>query len=54
MALYNGLAGNRRHQVAPSKKVVVPAGHWMVVLGKILAGILLGKSWMVDSLSKLL
>ena len=52
MAMHNGLAGNRCYQVSLAEEVVIPAGHWIVVQGKILAGILPGGSWMTDSLNK--
>ena len=53
MATHSGLAGNRSYQVSLAEEVVISAGHWMVVPGKIMAEVLPGGSWMVDSLSKL-
>ena len=46
------LAGNRCYRVSMAKEVVIPAGHQMVIPGKIPAGIFPGGSWMVDSLNK--
>ena len=52
MATRNGLAGNRCYRGSLAEQVVIPAGHQMVVPGKVPAGVLSGRSWMVDSLSK--
>ena len=52
MATCNRLAGNGCYWVSLATEVVIQAGHQMVVPGKILAGVLPGWSWMVDSLSK--
>ena len=46
--LMQQVAGNRCFMVSLAEEVVIPAGHRMVVSGKVLAG----ESWMVDSLSK--
>ena len=52
MATHNDLAGNICYRVYLAEEVVIPAGHWMVVPGKIPAGILPGGTWRVDSLKK--
>ena len=52
MATCNGLTRNRCYKVPLAEEVVNPAGHRMVVPGKVPAGVLPGSSWMVDSLSK--
>ena len=40
MATHNGLAKNRYESVSLSEDTVIPAGHQMVVPGKVLAGVL--------------
>ena len=52
MAKCNWLAADRSYRVSLAEEVVIPAGHQMVVTGKILAGVLPRGSCMVDSLSK--
>ena len=49
MATCNWSAGNRCYQVSLAEEVVIPVGHWMVVPGKMPAGVFPGGSWMVDS-----
>ena len=53
MATCNGLAGNRCYWVSLAREFVIPAGHGVVVPGKIPARVLPGGSCVVDSLSKL-
>ena len=52
LATRNGLAGDKCYRVSLTEEVVIPAGHRIVVPGKISAGILPKGSWMVDSLRK--
>ena len=48
----SGLSRNKCYQVSLAEKVVISTGNWMVVSGKVSAGMLSRGSWMVESLSK--